>query len=147
MASLTEVIRYIFLLPLLFAPLAFGTVEVWSLGVLEALCFGVLASAFFGRRRSDGFSVYNAPGFMPLVLLLCFMLVQAIPLPGGIADSLNRKASFEEFFLVAACGAFYLLTVQLLAGRDSLKKTTIIITAFASLFAFGSIVQFLLPGN
>lgn len=157
---------------LVFAPLAWGAVETWSLAVVEIACFTALALAL---RRDDGAeggaSLYAVPGLLPLGLLLGYLLLQIVPLPtavvglispeteavyrktvgigsplGWISFSLNRKATLVEFFRLAACAACYLLTVQLLSEKKALRRALDGVAIFASLLASLAILQHLLPG-
>ncbi|GAB6190489.1 O-antigen ligase family protein [Desulfocastanea catecholica] len=154
----------LFLFLLIFAPLAFGTVELWSLATLELLT-GVAAlllvlPACFYRKK-----LYVVPGALPLLLLLFFMLLQLLPLPvavvrflspstyaayapvlsltGGewIPLTINQKATLQEFLRIACYGLFYVLTVQLLSISGRLKKTVFLVVGLAAAIALLAIVQ------
>lgn len=154
----------LYLFILIFAPLAFGTVELWSLTIVEVLT--VIAAVFllgpicFHRRH-----LYYIPGLVPLLLLLLFILVQLIPLPadfvrffspstynayapvisvsGGewIPLTINQKGTLQEFFRVACYGIFYILTIQLLSIDGYLKKTVFVVIGLAACIALLAIIQ------
>jgi O-antigen ligase/tetratricopeptide (TPR) repeat protein len=155
----------IFLAALVFSPLAFGTVEHWSTTILELLV-GVAACAHFTAvwffRREN----FKVPGIAPLLLLLCLMLLQIVPLPpallkilsphsyavyapvAGFFDqgqwlplSLNQKATIQEFLRISSYALAFILTVQLLNNPVVLKKTINIVIFLAVAIAFGAILQ------
>ena len=49
--SLKNIPYYIFIFLLFWAPLAFGSVELWSLTVMEALCFAA-ALIYFNKSQN-----------------------------------------------------------------------------------------------
>jgi O-antigen ligase/Tfp pilus assembly protein PilF len=161
----------IFLSVLIFSPIAFGTVEQWSLSIMESASFlALLTLMLVMHNRKETF--YSVPGTLPLLLLLSYMLMQILPLPAGIIKivspktyalyeatvgvveplgwlsiSINRKAALLEFFRLASYGAFYILTVQLLTKKDLLKRTTTLVVVFGSVLAFIALLQFILASD
>jgi O-antigen ligase/tetratricopeptide (TPR) repeat protein len=160
----------IFIFLLIFPPLAFGTVERWSLTVMESACVLAVCLLFFGNRRAKTF--HEVPGIVPLLLFLAYMIVQIIPLPppvlkfispntyslyretvwaGGHAGwgslSICRKDTFAEFFRLASYVSFYFLTVQILSKKEFLKKTMSTVILLGSLIAFFAILQYIIPNN
>ncbi len=154
----------LYLFVLLFAPLAFGTVELWSLSVVEILIGGaavILSLSIYFYRKN----FYSIPGLVPLLLLLLFILLQLIPLPvelvrfispstynayapvlsvsGGefIPLTINQKATLQEFFRIFCYGLFYIFTIQLLSVNGRLKKTVIIVIGLAAGIALLAIAQ------
>ncbi len=161
----------LFVFALVFSPLAFGTVEPWSLAVMETVSFLALA-LFFYRDRGGRRAVYEMPGIIPLFLFIAYIAFQLLPLPSGVirvvspgtyalsaasalADgpvgwlciSINPKATAMEFFRLTSYAACYILAVQLLADRALLKRTITVIAAFASFLAFLGIMQHILPNG
>ncbi len=162
----------IFIFLLIFSPLAFGTVEPWSLAVMEFLCLSALMIFLVGNRRGKDRLLYEVPGLLPISLLLGYVLLQLVPMPPGmlkivspgayalysdtawIADpaawcsiSINKRATLSEFFRLSSYAAFYILTVQLLTRKELLKKTVWTVIAFASVLAFFGMIQHLLWNN
>ncbi len=166
---MTGLIYWLFIFALVFAPLAFGTVEEWSLAVMETaalVAFGLYLSG--GRAKKPSYAI---PGIVPLLLLLAFVCLQCVPLPstlvrlispgaaslyntagaGGPAAwhplSVNVKGTVTEFFRLASYIAFYALTVQLLSRRELLKRTVSLIAIFASLLSLLAVLQRALSNN
>lgn len=156
----------IFVFVLLFCPLAFGTVEPWSLAMMESLVVLAAALVFMGNLREGRAPFYEVPGIVPLALLGLFMLIQVIPLPPALVKavsphtyglyretlgvvepsawmslSFSKKATLLEFFRFAAYALFYLLAIELLSDAKRLKGTVAACAAFASVLAFMSILQ------
>ena len=169
---MTKGIFTLFILVLISAPLAFGTVEPWSLTVMETLSlFSLLLLLIVKVRKKEPF-FYEAPGIIPLLCLLGLIAVQLAPLPGGIAKivspgtydiyketifiydpvswvslSINKKATLMEFFRLASYIAFYVLTVEILTKKDFLKKTVILLVVFASSLSLFALLQHFLSNN
>ena len=161
----------LFLLLLVFSPLAYGTTQRWSLAFLEVGC--LLAWFLYPRsERADRLPLYRPPGLTPLLLLGGFMLFQLVPLPPSVLQPISPEAwqiyretiwvarpgawmplsvvpeaTLAQFFRLSAYAAFYLLTTQLLSGQERLKKTLAFIAAFAGLYALVGMLQYFLPGQ
>jgi O-antigen ligase/tetratricopeptide (TPR) repeat protein len=156
--------KILYLLPLLFAPLAFGTVEFWSLYILEVLILiTFFATAFSLKTHGDPW--LKVPGIIPLFIILLFMLMQVIPLPPGIIKtlspaawqaysplfqtgyegwiplSINQDKTLEEFFRYACYTLFYVTTIQQMRSGDRIKSTLLLIVYFATGIAILAIAQ------
>jgi len=170
---MTKTVLAIFFGLLVLSPLAFGTVEQWSLTLMEAAIF--LAAALYAGSKKSGRGpsvVYEVPGIVPLLFFLLYILFQLVPLPAFAVKilspgayelyaktvwpgspgvwrplSIHNKATLLEFFRIASYACFYGLTVQLLAGRQLLKRTVQTVISFSALLAFFSIIQQLLSNN
>ncbi|MCK9175014.1 MAG: O-antigen ligase family protein [Desulforhopalus sp.] len=156
--------KTLYLLPLLFAPLAFGTVEFWSLYLLEVLILIAFFATTFSLKR-HGDSWLKVPGITPLFFILLFMLVQILPLPPGIIKalspaawqvysplfnagyegwiplSINRDKTLEEFFRYACYALFYVTTIQQMRSGNRIKSTLLLIVYFATGIAVLAIAQ------
>ena len=151
---------------LIFAPLAFGTVEQWSLTVMEGLSIAAALLLLRERTGRKETLLSEVPGFLPLFCLWVYYLIQIVPLPAplvklispetyklysetvGLVEPLtwisltvHKKATLLEFFRFTASGLFYFLTVQLLTDKDLLKKTVTVVIVFSSLLALEAILQ------
>ena len=169
---MTRGIFILFIFILIFAPLAFGTVEPWSLTIIEICSLLAFLLLLLGKLQSKETFFYEIPGSIPLLCLLALIGIQLVPLPGSIIRiispetyniykdtiflyepmqwvslSINKKATLMEFLRVTAYIVFYVLTVQVLSKKDALKKTVTILTIFASLLSLFAILQHLLPNN
>lgn len=137
----------LFLCTLIFAPIAFGTVEQWSLLTVEiftALAFLLYCSRLEGMSAG----IFSIPGLVPLLLLVCWMMIQIVPLPSVIVKILspqsyeihklvftllpgdkwmpltvNQKATALECVRILSYALFYILTIQLLCRGDRLQTT------------------------
>jgi O-antigen ligase/tetratricopeptide (TPR) repeat protein len=157
---------YIFLSILILSPLAFGTVEPWSLAAMEIAAISSVWVYIFLVGKKDGRSLYETPGIMPLFCFICYALVQVIPLPAeltrlispdsysiyegsfGITGrltwipiSVHPKETLSEFLRFASYAAFYILTVQLLAKGKYLKRAVLVIVFFGAALALFSMFQ------
>jgi O-antigen ligase/tetratricopeptide (TPR) repeat protein len=155
----------LFLFGLIFAPLAFGTVEQWSLVMLEVTT-GAAYVIFFFTAWLNKDDLLKVPGLLPLVLLFVFMAFQLVPLPaslvkfispgaydvyspvlsvsddnGWISLSVNKRATLHEMMRIAAYSLMYILTVQLLSRPDKLRTTANLVVFLASAIAFLAIIQ------
>ncbi|AGF78366.1 lipid A core-O-antigen ligase-like enyme [Desulfocapsa sulfexigens DSM 10523] len=155
----------LFVAILLFAPLAFGSVETWSIGLVEALIF-LTTIIYCWEIRHKSQVPLKVPGAIPLFLLLLFMWVQLIPLPPSLVSfiapgiyqayapildlqennqwiplTVNQKSTLLEALRITSYAFFYILTVQLLSNSSLLKKTVKIIAGLATIIAFLAILQ------
>lgn len=156
---------WIFIAVLLSAPLAFGTVERWSLVLMETLSVSAFLLLFVQSCRKYK-TFYDVPGLVPLVCLGAYIFLQVVPLPAAFVKiispatfalyndtvgcirpprwiplSINPGATLSEFFRFSAYLSFYVLTVQLLSQKEMLKKTVGILAVFAAIMAVLALVQ------
>ena len=168
MIKLTKGI-YLFLL--VFSPLAFGAVELWSRAIMEGLSYLALCLLFVDLTIHKR-PFYRVPGIIPLILLLAFMLFQLIPLPevfikwispqtyGLYQDSLgllgpidripfsiDQKSGLTEFFRYGSYICFYILSIQLLSDKVFLKKAINTVVLFVTILAFFAILQHFTSDN
>ena len=156
---------YLFLGTLIFAPLAFGTVEIWSYLIMELLVCtsAILLFISVGKKK-----YYQVPGLRPLALVNAFILLQLIPLPGSIVNllspntyaiyqnaaliagdniwmplSIYPRATFMELLRFSTYVLFYVVSVQFLTDRKYLKTTVAVVTWLAALLALLGIVEFI----
>jgi O-antigen ligase len=156
----------LFLGTLIFAPLAFGSVETWSIGLVEILVFLTSLTYFFETRHKSKVFL-KVPGISALFLLLCFMWLQLIPLPPSVVNfiapaiyqayvpileiqnnhqqwiplTVNQKSTLLEALRITSYVFFYILTVQLLSRKELLNKTVKIVAGLAITIAFFAILQ------
>ncbi|TAN40912.1 MAG: hypothetical protein EPN25_06160 [Nitrospirae bacterium] len=160
----------IFLFLLVFSPLAFGTVEAWSLLIMEGLALLGLLLCLRQARLAGTF--WRVPGLLPLLLLCLYHLLQVMPLPAGllgllspataqlygqadglvgrpdwIALSVSKKATLAEFFRFTAAAAFYVVTIQLFSRKELFKKSLMGLLFFCGLLALLSIMQSLFSND
>ncbi len=155
---------WIYLFVLVFAPLAFGTTESWSLITVEVMT-GLAAMVLFCTLWIGGERTYRIPGALPLVLLLGFMLLQLVPLPpeivkvispsiyeayrpvltiGGsewIPLTINQRATLHEFLRIGAYALMYVVTIHLLSSHVRLKRTVHVVVVLGVAVALMAIIQ------
>ncbi len=156
---------YLFLFILIFSPLAFGTMEYWSLGTVEAVVPATMLLLCL-RLQVNKEAHLRVPGLLPLVLLLCWMAFQLVPLPPGLVRTiapriyetylpllqlhenqpwipltLQPKATLQELLRFSTYGLFFILTIQLLGRSDRLKKTVTVVAWLGIAIAVEAILQ------
>lgn len=166
-----RLIYALFLFMLLFAPVAFGTVELWSFIILETVSL-LAVTLLFLKKITSKEPLFVIPGMVPLGIFLAYMVFHIVPLPPGLIKiispetyalysetvwtgvqpswasfSISRKPAVTEFFRIAAYASCYILTIQLLADRRLLRKTVTAVIVFSSLLALFSLFQHILSNN
>jgi len=162
---LIKLIQRIYLFLLVFSPLAFGSVELWSKTIMEGLSFLALFVLFvLYAVKKEPF--YRVPGIVPLLIFPAYIGLQMVPLPDflvkwvspqtdalyresigllnpidRISLSINPKETLSEFFRYGSYAAFYILSIQLLSDKVFLKKTVNTVVLFVSLLGFFAILQ------
>lgn len=161
---MNKFIYLLYLFVLFFSPLAFGTVEQWSLAIVE-ICSLAVAAIYYLHLTSEGKKSVHVVGIFPLSLLLLFVAFQMVPLPpalvkaiapgnyavyesiskvvdpGWIPLSIDPRATLHEFMRLASGIAFYCVTVQLLSHPERLKKTVRIVLMLGAAVALLAVMQ------
>ena len=83
---------FLYLLALVVAPLAFGTVETWSLTFMESTVFAAAFLFFLSRYLDHRRPLREAPGLIYLLLLPGFFLLQLLPMPGPVIKIISPAA-------------------------------------------------------
>ncbi len=156
---------FLFIFILVFAPLAFATVEVWSLCIVEiSISFLMILLLWYQFREQMQFVA--VPGIIPLVLLLLWMLFQLVPLPPSLLVHLspgsfevyrpvyealdsqrwlpltvNQKATLHETIRIASYVLMYIITIQLLTSGKYLRRTVEVVVGLTIIIAFFAIIQ------
>lgn len=121
---------------LLFSVLAFGTVEPWSVFVLQAGSALLLAAWTLHHIRSDETSVRLSPLFAPIVAfagLLCFQLIPGV--------SAYWHATYSQVLRFAAYGIICFLLVQTLSRHRQVRTIGNALTIFGVAVAFFAVLQ------
>ena len=151
--------------------LAFGSVELWSVSLMQLIVFvGFLV--LISGSVSGHVTCFRVPGILPLLILLLYMALQALPLhptllkilspsafeaysaavfsdsPGQwVSLSLHRRGLLLEFLRFASYIGVYVLTVEVINSGKSLKRSSYAIAGFVSLLAVVSIIASFTSGN
>ncbi len=158
--------RFVVFFLIIFAPLAFGTKEPWSYAIMEiSIALGLFSLCLSLIRKHT--NLYRTPGLLFLLLFQGYILLQMIPLPSQVIAFLSPKAfsihsaideitlsqrawmtlsvnpfaTLVQFFRYGSYAAFYVLAVQILTKKQTLRNIVITIILFGGLFAFSSILQ------
>ncbi len=166
-----KLIQRIYLFLLVFSPLAFGSVELWSRTIMEGLSFLALFLLYvLYTVKKEPF--YRVPGIVPLLIFPAYILLQVIPLPvffvkwispethalyqesigllapvNWISLSINPKETLSEFFRYGSYAGFYILSIQLLSEKIFLKKAVNTVVLFVVLLSFFAILQHFTSDN
>ncbi len=119
---------------LVFTPLAFGTVDPWSEAVAGLVVLGMAVTYVIGTLRHWELRVELPPGWLPALLLLLLVVLQAI-LPGW---SVDPHATGRQALKLLAVAAFFLICWNTYRTRAQARRalwTMIGMGAFLSLFA------------
>lgn len=163
-----ETVAYLlYLFVLLFSPLAFGTIDLWAVSIVEGCSFLALGCYLLAILRNDQSSLKKTPGLTPLLIFLAWMAFQVVPLPRSLVAfispatasmyepllsvglspdafiplSLHPLSTIQEFFRFSAFAACYFLTVQLLDEPRRMRQTLTLVLTLAAGIALYGIVQ------
>ncbi|HWQ69447.1 MAG TPA: O-antigen ligase family protein [Patescibacteria group bacterium] len=152
---------------LLFTPLAFGTVEVWSIAVAELLVL-FMGAIWFAQMIRDGRIQIDRTPFTVLILsFLALMLFQMIPLPpstikllsptayslysaeasapdlqmGWRTISLNPVATGEEFLKVLTYAMLFWILLNHFRERKQIERIIVTIIGIGFFLAVFAIIQ------
>jgi O-antigen ligase/Tfp pilus assembly protein PilF len=158
-------IYWLYLSILIFAPLAFGSVDHWSLALVE---IGAAAGLLFWAvyRRRSGEALVRVPGLVPLLFVLGWFFLQLLPLPAGLMAlispsthaayqesagvlkpvgwmplTLYPEATLAELLRLSGYIFFYVLSIHLLLDRKQLKTTVNVVIAYTAALAFVAVFQ------
>jgi putative inorganic carbon (HCO3(-)) transporter len=130
---INNLIKFILIGLIVFTPIAFGSMELWSfslmeLGILLIIILGVIQglSGLKSDPRTKNSSLRTPNSLLPIVVLFLFLLLilfQMLPFPSGILKVISPK-TFE-------------LRHQLLTANDQLRMTLL------SFFPFITQIEFL----
>jgi len=156
----------LYLFTLVFSPLAFGTIDLWALFLVEGCCFLALACYLFTILRS-GQPYIKVPGLVPLLLFLLWTAIQLVPLPQSLVAfispataalyapllttsqtenvfiplSVHPFYTIQDLFRFSAYAACYFLSVQLLHDPKRMRQTLKLVLTLAAGISFYAIIQ------
>jgi tetratricopeptide (TPR) repeat protein/O-antigen ligase len=158
--------RGLFLL-LFLTPFLFGTVEFWSLAVMEVACIALALVWLFRLLSAETpFRVIEPPFLVPLGLLLGFAMMQVVPMPPVVIKLLSPQtyrvysenlpssgllpwltlslypyATLLEIVRFIGYVCIYCLTIQVLTDRKSITRMTTVILVIGTCIALLGIFQ------
>ncbi len=122
---------------LVFTPLAFGTVEVWSEAVAELVVLAVVVAWVAGNLRNWELRVELPPGWLPAALFLGLVALQAAA-PGG---SLDAHATRRLGLKLAAVAALLLVCYNTYRSRAQVHRAVWTMIGTGTALAVLGIVQ------
>jgi Tfp pilus assembly protein PilF/O-antigen ligase len=155
----------LYLFILIFAPLAYGSVDYWALATVETgAALGLLLWVIYHTR--SGKPLIWVPGLLPLLLMLGWLIFQLVPLPAGwvalispathtvyqesvgvvrpvrwIPLTLSPEGTLEELLRLGGYICFYIFSVQLLLEKKRLKLTVIFVVVYTAILSFVAVLQ------
>src|SRR5262249_6547377 len=117
---------------IVFAALAFGSVEVWAMTVLESLTVGLIGLWITKSILDRRIHVVIPGALLPVAGLVCWGLIQGIAISSSGAR--KRMSMDVEASRVAAISMFFLLVLALTAGNCFIGKQRL--QHLATFFAF-----------
>jgi O-antigen ligase len=121
---------------LLFGPLAFGTVEPWSLFILEAGSATLLVVWLLQRLRSESQVVRSNPLFAPMLAFGGLVVLQLVT---GLSS--YRYVTWTAALLLSSIGILCFLLTQVLRRAQDITRFGIVITVFGFVLAFFAVIQ------
>lgn len=153
---------------LILTPLLFGTVEPWSLAVMETACIALLFLWIIGATKARGPrpGIVVPPLLIPAAILLAIPIVQILPLPQAVVKllspqtfrvyaetsppgdnlswltlSLYPQATLLELARLTAYICVYILAAQFLRDRESITRMASAVLAAGVVIALIGIFQ------
>ena len=121
---------------LLFAPLAFGAVEPWSIFVLEAVTAGLLMVWLSGRLRADAIPARQNALLGPM---LAFAALVTLQLAGGFSS--YRYVTWTSALLFSSYAVLCFLLCQTLRRSQDLTRLGIVVSGYGFAMAVFAILQ------
>ena len=121
---------------LLFAPLAFGSVEPWAILVLESASAILAALWLFRQIRSGCVTVRWNPVFLPLCAFAALNLIQLVPGVSGY-----KHATLSTLLLNVAYGLVCFLLTQVLDRTTHLRRLGVAFVTYGSAMALFAVLQ------
>ncbi|MFN3330485.1 MAG: O-antigen ligase family protein, partial [Pyrinomonadaceae bacterium] len=137
---------------LFFAPIAYGAVDSWALGIIAILIFLICLLWIFRAWKTKEFIFNNSPLQLPILGLILIGLIQLLPLrsnnlseaisvPAVNSLSLDPHATKLAVVLLAIYLIFFSSTLTFVRDEKRVRKLFVLIIAFGALFAFVGILQ------
>ena len=125
---------------LVFAPLAFGTVEPWSEAIAELVVLAMAATYVLGTLRHWEFRLELPPGWLPALLFLALVFVRTVPFLGA-ARSLDPQATWREGVKLLTVAAFFLVCYNTYRTATQARRALWTMVVMGTLISIFGIVQ------
>ena len=121
---------------LMFCPLVFGTVDPWSIFILQATSVVLLVVWALDQLRSSRVNVRWSPLFPPMIAFAGLMCIQLLP---GV--SAYWHATFSQLLLYVSFGILCFLLVQTLTSSREVRTLGTALVIYGSSVAIFAVVQ------
>ncbi|MBI4847218.1 MAG: O-antigen ligase family protein [Nitrospirae bacterium] len=123
----------LFYLLLIFAPLAHGAVEIWSVAVLHLLASSVVALWIISMIRKGHIKIRRTPLD---AFIMCFILLAGFSFLISVYPYASRM---QLYFIISYAALFYYLTGTL-KSRHEIFRLVWVLVIFGSLFAIAGLI-------
>jgi O-antigen ligase len=152
LARTSSIIFFLLSATLVFAPIAFGSVDLWAAGILALIAFLIVVLWLFDAWRTGEFSFSTNRLQLPLLGLILIGLIQLLPLSGDgsggllsvpAAASLSLDPYTTRFAVIqlVVYFVFFAAALTFIDSQKRLRKMVLLIIIFGSLMAFFGILQ------
>jgi O-antigen ligase len=151
--QMSGIIFFLLLAALVFAPVAFGAVDLWASGILTLIAFLIIVLWLFDAWKTGEFSFNTNRLQIPIIGFIVIGLIQLLPLrsadvAAGVlsvpaVSSLSLDPYTTRFAVVQLCVylVFFASCLTFIDSSKRLKKAVLLIIIFGSLMAFFGILQ------
>jgi len=137
---------------LIFAPIAYGAVDSWALGIIAILTFLICLLWLFKTWKTKEFTFNDNPIQLPIIGLILIGLIQLLPLRSVDLSklisvqpinslSLDPYATRFAVVLLTIYLIFFAATLTFVTTEKILKKIAVLLISFGAFFAFIGILQ------
>ena len=153
LARTGSIIFFLLCTMLVFAPIAFGAVDIWASGILALIAFLIAVFWLFDAWKSKEFSFSTNLLQIPLIGLILIGLIQLLPLrPADVsagllsvpaAASLSLDPYTTRFAVVQLIVylVFFAAALTFINNQKRMRKMVLLIIIFGALMAFFGILQ------
>ncbi|MDQ3800027.1 MAG: O-antigen ligase family protein [Acidobacteriota bacterium] len=147
------IIFFLLMAALVFAPIAFGAVDFWALGILALIAFLIAVLWLLDAWKTGEFSFNTNRLQIPLIGFILIGLIQLLPLRAAdvadgllsisAASSLSLDPYTTRLSVVQLCVylIFFAAALTFIDSTQRLKKTVLLVIIFGALMAFFGILQ------
>ena len=146
-------IFFLLMTVLVFAPVAFGAVDFWALGILTLIAFLIALLWLFDAWKTGEFSFNTNRLQIPIIGFILIGLIQLLPLraadvaagalsiPAVSALSLDPYTTRLSVVQLCVYLVFFAACLTFIDSSSRLKKTVLLVIIFGALMAFFGILQ------
>jgi len=153
MAHSSSIIFFLLSMTLVFAPVAFGSVDLWAAGILALIAFLIAVLWLFDAWRTGEFSFSTSRLQIPVLGLIFIGLIQLLPLrltdvsagllsvPAAASLSLDPYTTRFAVVQLVVYLIFFAAALTFIDSQKRLRKMVLLIIIFGALMAFFGILQ------